>query len=205
MNNFQESAYATALLRSLEFQGVQFLRFVTVDACNNIRCKVRPIAHLLKQKTLENQVSVAAVCYAGLPYYADLMIAGTGMDARNVLILQPDLNSFRNLPYAPKTAMVMANVKDQYTNEPSPLCPRSLLQTVLQTAAEKYNIGFVSGNVLKYFFAFWCSSRTIFRSSFDISPSGSNWNFVWSTPERKNSSTIPSLPIPIPSTIKKRF
>jgi hypothetical protein len=100
----QDSAYATALLRSLQFSGVQFLRYFTVDVCNNVRCKVKPVDHLLKAGngvvTLENQVSIASVCYAGLPFYADSMIAGTGMDARNVLTIQPDLNSFRILPYA---------------------------------------------------------------------------------------------------------
>jgi glutamine synthetase len=151
-NSNQQSAYSTALLRSLHYQGVQFLRFVTVDVCNNIRCKVRPISHLLKQKsstlTLDDQVSVAAICYAGLPYYTGYMIEGTGMSARDVLILQPDLNSFRILPYAPKTAMVMADLQDQYTNETSPLCTRSLLRKVIQTAMEEFNIGFVSGTLI---------------------------------------------------------
>jgi glutamine synthetase len=144
----QESAYATALLRSLHFSGVQFLRYFTVDVNNNVRCKVKPVDHLLKNgngtTTLDSQVSVAEVCFAGLPHYADHMIDGTGMNARNVLKTQPDLSSFRILPYAPKSALVMCNLLDQYSDEPSPLCTRGLLSKVVKEAAEKHNIAFVS-------------------------------------------------------------
>jgi glutamine synthetase len=142
----EKSAYSTALLRSLQFSGVKFLRYFTIDLCNNIRCKVKPIDHLLRagDVSLEHQVSIAEVCYGGLPFYADLMIEGTGMTARNVLRIEPDLSSFRNLPYAKKSAVVMGNLIDQYSNEPSPLCTRSLLRKVIQEAKEKHNIAFVS-------------------------------------------------------------
>jgi glutamine synthetase len=146
----KDSAYATALLRSLHSSGVQFLRYFTVDVCNNVRCKAKPVDHLLAAGSgvsLENQVSIASVCYAGLPYYADFMIAGTGMDARNVLTIQPDLNSFRILPYAKKSAMVMGNLLDQYSDNPSPLCTRGLLCKVVQEAGEDLNIAFVSSSL----------------------------------------------------------
>lgn len=145
------SAYTTALLRSLKFAGVQFLRYYTVDACNNIRAKAKPIDRLLRDnESLDNQVSIAEVCYAGLPHYADFMIDGTGMNAKNVLIVQPDLNSFRILPYAKKSAVVFGNSIDQFTNEPSPLCTRSVLGRVVEEAKEKHNIVFVSGTILHY-------------------------------------------------------
>ena len=144
----QESAYTVALLRSLRYSGVKFLRYFTVDVNNNIRCKVKPVDHLSRKNgtnsTLDSQVSIAEVCYGGLPYYADFMIEGTGLDARNVLKIQPDMKSFRMLPYAPKSALVMGNLLDQYSDDPSPLCTRSLLKKVVQKAAEKHNIAFVS-------------------------------------------------------------
>lgn len=142
-----QSAYATALLRSLQFSGVKFLRYFTVDLYNNVRCKVKPVDQLLLQSSnisLEHQVSVAEVCYGGLPYSADVITPGTGLNARNVLIIQPDLTSFRNLPYAPKSALIMGNLMNQYTGEQSPLCTRSLLQRLVQDAKETHNIGFVS-------------------------------------------------------------
>ena len=149
------SAYATALLRSLHFSGVQFIRYCTVDAFNNIRCKGKPVEHLLLQQRgtsdgstssgLEGQVGIAEVCYAGLPYYVDTAIDGTGMTAANVLILQPDLYSFRILPYSPKSAVVMGNSVDQYdAQKPSPFCCRSLLGRVVREAKEQHNIAFVS-------------------------------------------------------------
>ena len=141
------SAYTTALLRSLRFAGVQFLRYYSVDACNNVRCKAKIVDRLLRdnESSLNNQVSIAEVCHAGLPYYADAMVDGTGMTAKNVLILQPDLNSFRILPYAPKSAAVFGNSVDQFTNEASSLCTRSLLGRVVREAREEHNIVFVSG------------------------------------------------------------
>lgn len=142
------STYATALLRSLHSSGVRFLRYCTVDACNNMRCKVKLVEKLLSQPgsvTLNDQVSIAEVCYAGLPNYADVMIDGTGTDAKNVLILQPDLSSFRILPYAKKTAIVMGNSVDQFTNEASPFCSRSLLGRVVRDAREQHNIAFSVG------------------------------------------------------------
>jgi len=125
------SAYATALLRSLHFSGIQFLRYCTVDAFNNIRCKVKPVEHLLLQQRdtsarqrndgstrtssgLEGRVAIAEICCAGLPYYADTAIDGTGMTAANGLTLRPDLHSFRILPYSPKSAVVMGNSVDRY-------------------------------------------------------------------------------------------
>jgi glutamine synthetase len=142
----QYTGHTTALLRSLHFSGVQFLRYFSIDACGNIRCKVKPVDYLLKsaEPTLENQVSIASVCFAGLPFYADEMIEGTGMDSQNVLTVQPDLGSFRILPYAPKTAVVMGNLFDQYSNEPSPYCTRGLLAKIVKHAAEEFNIAFVS-------------------------------------------------------------
>lgn len=145
------AAYTTALLRSLKFAGVQFLRYYTVDACNNIRSKAKMVDRLLQDSdSLNNQVSIAEVCYAGLPSYADYMIEGTGMNAKNVLIVQPDLESFRILPYAPKSAVVFGNSIDQFTNEPSPLCTRSLLGRVVREAAEEHNIKFSVGVELEF-------------------------------------------------------
>ena len=139
-------AAVRALLRCLHFSGVRFLRFVSLDASGNIRAKVRPIESLLKQQvsSLSDQTSTAAICFAGLPYYADVMIPGTGLDAKDVCKIEPDLNSLRILPYSPKTAMVMGYVMNQYTSESSEYCCKAILQKVVQEAAEKYGTAFVS-------------------------------------------------------------
>lgn len=145
------AASTKALLRSLKFGGVKFLRYVTVDACGNIRAKARPLDSLLKAASssppncLDNQVSIATVCVAGLPFYGDKMIPEeTGIDAKDVCKIRPDLNSLRILPYSPTTAMVTGLALNQYTNEPSQYCSKSILQRVIHGAAEKYNTSFVS-------------------------------------------------------------
>ena len=177
--------YTVALLRSLQFSGVKFIRYFALDACGTIRCKATPIEVVLAKKTFQNQVSVAAVCIAGLPTYADMMLIGTGMDAKNVLKLQPDMSSLRILPYAPKTAMIMGYAVDQYSNTISPLCSRGLLKRVVEQAAQKHNVAFVSISMSRHgcdipqmglitshkihFFRFlpktvhWCRTRVLFN------------------------------------------
>mmetsp|Transcript_26765 Transcript_26765/g.63822 ORF Transcript_26765/g.63822 Transcript_26765/m.63822 type:complete len:514 (+) Transcript_26765:236-1777(+) len=147
-----ERGYTTALLRSLQFGGTKFIRYLTVDPYNNIRSKAVPIDTLLKRNvsSLDQQVSVAEVCYGGLPSYADVMQEGTGIDARKVLALNVDPGSIRVLPYAPKTAVVMADLQDQFTKESSPLCTRSLLRRVIEGAATRHDIAFNVGAELEF-------------------------------------------------------
>ena len=144
-----ESSYATALLRSLKYGGIKFLRYTTIDCCNNLRCKVVPIDHLLRSSSvsLTNQVSIAKVCYGGLPYYGDVMIDNeTNINAQHVLSIKPDMNTLQVLPYANKTAMVLGTIHDTTSNAKpsSTLCTRSILQSVIDDAANLYNIEFVS-------------------------------------------------------------
>lgn len=98
--------------------------------------------------TLNNQVSIASVCYAGLPHHADYMVGD--VDAKNVLVVQPDMNTYRVLPYASKTAVVMGNLTDQYTHAQSAMCTRTLLQNVLHEAQENHNIAFNVGIELEF-------------------------------------------------------
>ncbi|KAL9187947.1 hypothetical protein ACHAXT_006325 [Thalassiosira profunda] len=152
-----------ALLRSLRAAGVQFLRFATVDAFNTPRCKAVPIDRLLAQppdrtqprtsnaaSPLDNPVSIAEICFAGLPSHADAPVEGTGLTAKNVLALHPDFASLRVLPYAPRTAVVMCTAHDQRTKELSPLCTRGLLERVLQEAREGMQIEFCVGAELEF-------------------------------------------------------
>lgn len=135
-----------ALLRSLQFSGVKFLRLVSLDVTGNLRAKVKPIDSLLCHPTISlgDQVSIATISCAGLPCYADVMVPGTGLDARDVCKVEPDLNSFRILPYSPKTAAVMGYLTNQYTNESSEYCCKAILRRVIQEAAQNHNIAFVS-------------------------------------------------------------
>ena len=169
-HEFQEAAYSTALIRSLQHGGVKFLRYLTVDVCNNLRCKAIPIDYLLRNDgiiaSLNCLVSVATVCYAGLPFYADSIVQDSGMDARNQITIKPDLFTLRVLPYAPKTAMVLGTLHDQYSNELSPVCTRGLLKKIVKDAAEKQNIAFVRKEAGIVIFRECHSADTLCRSLF---------------------------------------
>jgi glutamine synthetase len=147
------------LLNILKHASVEFLRFASVDISNNIRAKAVPIKRLIKDKdecavsvhpVLDNQVSIAKVCMAGMPSYNDVVIPGSGISAKDVLMIKPDLNSLKILPYSPKSAMVFGTMHDQRTGELSPLCSRGLLSRVIETANEKFGIGFTIGIELEF-------------------------------------------------------
>ena len=156
--------YQAAILRSLRAAGVKFLRYAAVDAFNTIRCKTVPLSYalgLLPSRTLrnskdssrgplENLVSIAEVCFAGLPPHADVPVPESKLSACNVLTLQPDLSSLRILPYSPCTAMVMCNAHNQQTNELSPLCTRGLLQRMLFAARESAGIELCVGAEIEF-------------------------------------------------------
>jgi glutamine synthetase len=158
----------TALLRTLQLTGVKFLRYMTVDVCNSIRCKAVPLDHLLLQYPPRREigteqqyhhpvhsaaVSIAQVCMAGLPSFGDLVLAdATGLNAQDVLVIHPDWSTLRVLPYAPKSAVVLGTLhhppKPAALRQPgdgsmSPLCTRGLLQRVVETAELDHDIGFV--------------------------------------------------------------
>lgn len=138
-----DDAVTTALLHTMQFAGVKFLRYLAVDACNSIRCKAAPLHHLQKSKRLDHQVAIAQVCFAGLPTFGDYMLESTELDASRILTVQPDIGTLRILPYAPSSAVVMGTAVDPTSNSVSPLCTRGLLSRVLETARQ-HGIEFVS-------------------------------------------------------------
>lgn len=76
-NASSENTFVAPFLRTLQYAGVKFLRYLAVDACNSIRCKSIPIDHLLRNgdsATLDHSVSIAEVCFAGLSTLGDFMI-----------------------------------------------------------------------------------------------------------------------------------
>ena len=163
INQYQGSQ--AAILRSLRAAGVQFIRYAIVDAYNTIRCKTVPLDRAIAQLPSRTQkystgtsndgpldapVSIAEVCFAGLPTHADVPVPAANLSACNVLTLKPDLSSLRVLPYAPRTAMVMCTAHNQRTNELSPLCTRGLLERVLHEARVGMGIEFCVGAELEF-------------------------------------------------------
>eukprot|EP00550_Attheya_septentrionalis_P008542 CAMPEP_0198286484 /NCGR_PEP_ID=MMETSP1449-20131203/5562_1 /TAXON_ID=420275 /ORGANISM="Attheya septentrionalis, Strain CCMP2084" /LENGTH=892 /DNA_ID=CAMNT_0043984245 /DNA_START=98 /DNA_END=2776 /DNA_ORIENTATION=- len=152
---------AFSLLRSLEYAGVEFLRYMTIDAYNSVRCKAVPLGRLLSDykksnsnqliSALNSRISIAQVCMAGLPNFADAMVNGTLLDARNVLAVHPDLGTLRILPYAPKSAVMLGTLHDNMsTGDLSPLCTRGLLIRLLETAKNDFGLAFSVGAELEF-------------------------------------------------------
>lgn len=147
--------YQAAVLRSLRAANVKFLRYAILDSFNTVRSKTVPIDHALRilkrgDDPFANPVSIAEVCYAGLPPSADVPVEGAGLTAKNVLALRPDFATLRVLPYSPSTAMVMCTSHDQRTGELSPLCTRGLLEKAMQRGRDELGVEFTVGAELEF-------------------------------------------------------
>ena len=177
-----EDAATMALLHTMQFAGVKFLRYLAVDACNSIRCKAVPLQQLIQKKRLDHQVSIAQVCFAGLPTYGDYMMESTGLDAQQVLTLKPDVGSLRILPYAPTSAVVLGTAVDPTSRRVSPLCTRGLLSRVVETARQ-HGIEFVSRMCAFPFIVLNARLTTLFCFSYYISMSESRLSFVFTKKE----------------------
>jgi glutamine synthetase len=145
----QVSGAIMALLNTLNYANVKFIRFAALDISNSIRTKVVPVKRLLIEG-MEGQVLIANVCIGGLPAFADQMIPETGIDAKDSLILKPDLRTFRILPYSSTSGMIFGTMHDQRTGQLSEFCTRGILQRVLETATRRYGIGFAIGVEIEF-------------------------------------------------------
>jgi len=157
------SATIPALLHALKAAGVEFLRYATLDTGNSIRCKSVPLSSFDKNcSSLDNKVSIAEVCFAGLPRYADTVVSSTNLSAARVLVLNPDIDTLRILPYAPRSAIVLCTAHDQLTGRLSPLCTRGLLVRLMDTARQDFGLRFNVGAEIEF---------TLFREGNDRSSS----------------------------------
>ena len=148
----EESAYTKALLRSLSFAQVKFIRYTAVDPFNTLRCKALPVDSLLKNnsKSLQNQVTFVRGVFGGLPSFGDVLQASSGLDASDSVVLEPDLNTLRILPYAKNTAITLGYLFDHKHNRLSDLCCRGLLKTFVDQTAKEHQLSFNVGAELEF-------------------------------------------------------
>ena len=152
-----------ALLRVLDHARVKFLRFYALDLGGNIRCKVVPVDYLWKKQKgcrgrdrnseplILQGVAFVKVSIGGMPSYGDVMLEESGLSAAGTLRLRPDLSTLRILPYEQESAIVLGTLyEDDGTNTPSPLCCRSFLQQVVDTARTEQNLSFSIGAELEF-------------------------------------------------------
>ena len=148
--NYLNQGATNALLHALKVANITFLRFGCVDISNSIRTKMVPIKRLINSPSSCDQVSIAKVCVAGMPSFGDIIITETNIDAKDVLMIMPDFNSMKILPYVSGSAMVFGTLHDQRTGKLSDLCPRGLLIRVLEHAFNTFGIGFALGVEIEF-------------------------------------------------------
>ena len=124
--NMLNGAYCSALSRSLSHNAVTFLRYLFVDACNNIQCHNVPMDCLIRQHTMESSG----------PIDED--------GGSRSQVIRPDLSTLRFLPYAPQTAVVMGMLYDHDIDQPSSHCTRNVLRNVLESVYTNGGLKFVS-------------------------------------------------------------
>ena len=151
--NNLESKATVAIIRSLKAAGVEFLRYLTLDATNSIRCKAIPIQSIKPNSggclTLDKRASIAEVCFV-MPTHADTVVPSCGLSAAGVLLLKPDLSSLRVLPYAKASAVVFGTARNQLDGSLSPLCTRGLLERVITCARDQFGLQFNCGIEIEF-------------------------------------------------------
>jgi glutamine synthetase len=147
----ERKAYSQALLRTLTYANVKFVRYLAIDLYNTPRCKALPVSFLQKSASIDTHVAYAKCVFGGLPSFADVMVEGSGLDTQDhTIVFQPDISTLRILPYSPTSAMVLGILSDQKTGLLSDLCTRGLLQEVVRRAAEEHKIAFNVGAELEF-------------------------------------------------------
>ena len=146
----ERRAYSQALLRTLSYANVKFVRFLAFDLYNSPRCKALPVSYLQKSATVDTHVASAKCVFGGLPSFADTIVDDSGLTAQDTIVFRPDLSTLHILPYSPSSAVVLGTLHDQKTGLLSDLCTRGLLQQVVQRAAEEHNIAFSVGAELEF-------------------------------------------------------
>jgi glutamine synthetase len=158
-------ASSTALLRSLSFAKVKFLRYFTLDIGGNVRCKVIPIAFLRKcpSRLLEG-VAIVKVSIGGMPSYADLILPESGLTAAGTLMLRPDLETLRVLPYSPDSAIVLGLLHED--DATCNVCCRSFLQRTVRDLLDKHNLVVTVGIELEFILFDVASGKPVDESKF---------------------------------------
>jgi glutamine synthetase len=146
----ERKVYSQALLRTLTYANVKFVRYLAIDLYNTPRCKALPVKYLLTTSSIDAQVAYAKCVFGGLPSFADIMVEGSGLDTKDTVVFQPDISTLRILPYSSASAMVLGTLRDQTTGLLSDLCTRGLLQEVVRYATEDHKIAFNVGAELEF-------------------------------------------------------
>jgi glutamine synthetase len=112
-----------SVLDIVEQNGIQLVRFLYCDTSSIIRGKASSATNL--NSALQSGIGLVKGMMA--MNLVDDMQTDTGYGATGEVRLSPDLDTFRILPYAPSSALVLCDLLE-LDKSPWALCPRSILK-----------------------------------------------------------------------------
>ncbi|CAJ0851378.1 8450_t:CDS:2, partial [Entrophospora sp. SA101] len=132
------------LITDLKSKGVKFVRLGFMDYCNLHRIRLVPIDRFFND-VVNNGLSCAKALF-GLPFYMDTVSVGSGVGVADEMLLFPDLNTIKQIPYHPSHAHCHAFMKEKDASRSGfPLCTRTLLKNVLDKAEKEHGLKFLCG------------------------------------------------------------
>ena len=144
-NHASTRRYTSVSDLKLEEQGVKYVRVQYVDYGNVVRFRVLPVAYFKRIcKNARPGLNFGAIALA----FVGVQFAG-GFTRLDECLHAIDLNSFRICTYAPGHAVVMTWFQEKRPVPNAglaiPLCPRTMLQRVMDEAREKAGLEFLVG------------------------------------------------------------
>ncbi|CAG8491665.1 5769_t:CDS:10 [Acaulospora morrowiae] len=141
----------------LKSKGVKLVRLAYLDNSSQYRIRLIPIDRFQDYVAFNGVTSLRAL--TALPFYADKVPKGTGVNASGECIIKPDLSTLLQLPYYPEHAIVHGFFENKWTpvdpeygkpylTEDSKyfsLCPRNCLRKIVDAARNDFGISFLAG------------------------------------------------------------
>ncbi|CAG8596907.1 9832_t:CDS:10 [Dentiscutata erythropus] len=146
----------------LKKMGVKFVRIGFMECSNQYRFHIVPIDRF--QNYIINSGLTNMRANTAFPYYGDVLPENIGVNEVGELLLKPDLSTLIHLPYNPKHANVQVFFENKLTpadpqfgkidNSPNslafPLCPRTCLKNIIETARKDLGITFLIGTEFEF-------------------------------------------------------
>ncbi|KAH9914329.1 FLU1-II [Fomitopsis serialis] len=129
----------------LQERGIKHVRVQFVDYSNTVRFWVLPVSYfkrICKLARPSMTLSPVALAFVGIRF-------ASGFNSMGECLFAIDLNSFRVCTYAPGHAVVSTWLQEKVPSPTGalaiPLCPRTMLQKVVDEAKEKAGLTFLVG------------------------------------------------------------
>nr|CAG8568736.1 2335_t:CDS:10 [Entrophospora candida] len=132
------------LFTDLKSKGVKFVRLGLMDYCSLHRIRLVPIDRFFND-IVNNGLSCAKAIPA-FPFFIDDVSVGSGISVTGEMLLFPDLNTIKQIPYHPSHAHCHVFMKEKDASRSGfPFCTRTLLKNVLDKAEKEHGLKFLCG------------------------------------------------------------